>query len=567
MKRYFLLTTTTLLLASALCGQIDFQSDLIVSTCPYDTTVTGVFPERYEVFITKDNTYEGEIDSSWCPTFVLRDRPTRYDLDLSEFDFDRPLHFRLRYPEGDRPDIAPYVDHIIDYTLWNTHVTLKALENCGNSCSSQIVKTVAEDTIHRVFEYTFSDVYPEIGATNCFFSERFERQQLVEMGLSLYLEPTAEDPQMTTYGFFLTETYDFFLRKEVEAINFGPEHFTGSTYWSSPVSVVSALPREGGDELFFYLPQEEVEVPGNNRFRYTEVNFSPNPDTPVTMQLYIAEWDDIAFPPYTGLIAGKVGGQDSLRHHLEVVYDDWYFGTCFDFFIERVIPENTVHQVGNDQLRFGNDGACVMLETGAGFSVGPGANLDYGANGKGLFASRDGGSLALKEGATMTLNNRLRLLQLPGTEAGGLHLYLGEGSEIIFGESAIVERKFAEADSWIWVHDAGGKLNLENLSLEERALFRFVPEESVQIRRNLEDLLVLGNPVRSNTLRFELPADAAEGVGTYQITDLIGRTLISGKFDAASPSLELPGAMPNGAYLITAVVEGSTFSAKLLLQR
>ncbi|WP_253931716.1 hypothetical protein [Lewinella sp. W8] len=373
---------------------------------------------------------------------------------------------------------------------------------------------------------------------------------------------------MTTYGFFLTEAPDYSLREEVDEINYGPDNFTGSFYWASPSEVVSSLPRDGAFASFYYLPQVVEEVPGNNRFRYTEVNFSPNPDTAVTMQLYITEWDDIAFPPFTGLIAGKVGGQDSLRHNLEVVYDDWYFGSCFDFLIERVIPENTVHQVGNDQLRFGSNAACVMLETGAGFAVGPNAEVDYGANGRGLFATRDGGSLTLKEGARMTLNNRLRLLQLPGTAAGGLHLYLAEGSELSFGESAVVERKFAEADSWIWVHDAGGTLNLEALSPEERALFRFVPTEPSQVPLEVEELFILGNPVRSGTLRFALPNDLApDQEGVYRINDLAGRTLTEGVFSVDAPSLELPAAMTNGAYVLSVSVAGRSYNAKMVLQR
>ncbi|MFK8165238.1 MAG: hypothetical protein AB8H12_22520 [Lewinella sp.] len=101
----FLFTTYNFTL-SAQWG-IGFQDDFTESTCSYDTAITGIFPTTYEVFQTLDNTYDGPIDSNWCPLFV-RNGTRRVELDLDTYDFSRPLFVRLRLPEDFASPLQQY---------------------------------------------------------------------------------------------------------------------------------------------------------------------------------------------------------------------------------------------------------------------------------------------------------------------------------------------------------------------------------------------------------------------------------------------------------------------------
>lgn len=551
-----------------------FQLDLSERTCPYDTSQTGFYPTQYEVFRTLDDTYDGVTDSSWCASFVYLERPRRYALDLANFDYSRPLFIRLRYPEFQLPPIDPYTDHTLSYSIWSAGVALQRGPDCPGDCSQAYLRYLAVDplneaTFERRFQYDLDASLPEnLFLEKCFMSEQFTTQGLKELGVGLYLVETAENPSITIYGFDLEPFYEELARSEITEIVFPFGTLQGSTYRAFPSEVVDVI---GNDEgVGYFVGQFTDRRPGPTAIRYTEANVEEHPDTMVVMELIFSPFtEDITFPPYTGLRGALVAGQDSLRHTLVLTFDEWYQSSCGQFLVDRPVAPNTVYNFGSDLITFGEDGACFVLEPGSEIAVRAESTLTYGLHGQGLLAAKENSKITVNAGATLTFDNTLRILHPTFLPEGGPHIYLNEGSRLVFAGAANVERKFVDSDSWIYVHNNGGSIDFGPLTAAERALFKFVVPAPEFFPPSAKELYLWPNPVTSGeTLTLGLPPSEGNAAANLEILDMSGRVLRTGALQLSANGVagtELPAHLSPGIYLLKVYGNAGVYVGRFVL--
>jgi len=568
-----------LLLSTCLSAQslTNFQDDVREGTCPYDSTQTGLYASNFQFFLTLDDTYDGVIDSSWCP--VIRESGIRfrpYELDLTGFDFSRPLFFRIRYPENSRPAIEAYINHQLFTNLNYFHVRLSE-EDCAGDCSQiyfryQFRETGNTTFLPRSFEFDLSDSLLNFGNVNCFMSERFEEQELLEIGMRFHLAQTNTDPRLVPFQLQLEEEPFISLRPEVGAVEFEEDDWFNGRYVAYPLDVVIPIPRPGAEEDgFYHLGQYTDRLPGNDAIRYTEVQPAWNPDTAVSMTINFEEFANIAFPPFTGMRGAAVIGQDSLRHELILNFGDGYFGSCVQTLIDLPVPGNTVISFGNGEIGFGRDNACYVLEPGSELSIRPLKHFVYGYNGQGQLALKENSRLRVAEGATLTVANTFRLLILPDQAEAGAHLYLEPNSKLIFTPHAHVERKFPDANAWIYVHGTPDQIDFGGLTAEERALFKFIEPTVVLQRPPVDALKMSPNPLAGSRLLFvQLPTSVLREGLKYHIVDTNGREVASGVVNLFASSTEgsitLPATLPAGLYFVRTNDGRADYNGKLIVR-
>ncbi len=546
-----------------------FQDDFTERTCPYDTTVTGFFPNAYEVFQTLDGTYDGTIDSSWCP-FFNEVWPGRIELDMDTYDFSRPLFVRLRLPENFASTLQPYSDYDLRPTRNLLFMNSMNSVNCLDDCSQihlryRAVDDLTQDTIYRDFEFDSPD------ASICFFSERFSDQKVTEIGETLWLSRNGALPRILFFGYGIQPTsFTGLQRRAVDSILFTNTQIdSDGTYRAFPSEVVTPEP-DLNNPAYYYAPQFEDRVPSPVNIRYLEATVEGDPDTVVRLQLNFDEYDDIALPPYTGLAGAKVAGQDSLRHELTVSFENMYRSTC-EFYIttDRPLPQNTYYEFGEAEIAFGEDAACLVLESGSGLRVRPDKNFHYGRNGQGLLAAKEESSITINTGATLTFHNTLRLLHPVSFAEGGMHIYLEEGSTLRFGDMANVERKHSEANVWIYVHGKEENVDFGPLTAEERALFRFVASTTTPLPIPLNEIHAFPNPVRAgNVLSIIFPQTEEEGEKHYTLYSMQGKAVTTGALFISQhrkSEISFPAQLAEGVYFLQVRGSNREYSARLFM--
>ena len=554
---------------------VGFQDDFTERSCPYDTTVTGLFPNTMEVFQTLDNTYDGQVDSSWCPVFV-QNGTNRIELDLDTYDFSRPLFVRVRLPEDFASPILPYVD----YDLYDSG-TLRYLNrlnsgDCPNDCSQihlryRAVDNLTLDTIYRDFEFDS----PNYSRSSCFFSERFQTQKVTEIGETLWLARDGVQPRIYFIGYGLSPVsspeFPEFRRRAADSILFTEVQLDAdNVYRAFPSEVVEPAPAPD-NPAFYYAPQFEDRIPGPSNIRYLEANVAGDPTTVASLELNFAEYNDIALPPYAGLAGAKVAGQDSLRHELTIVFDDFYRGSCtFSVSTDRPLLQNTFFEFGTTEIYFAEDAACFVLESGSGLSVRSGKNLQYGSNGQGLLAAKQESKINIAPGATFTFNNTLRLLHPISFPEGGMHVYLAEGSTLRFGEMANVERKFIESNVWIYVHGKEENVDFGPLTPEERALFVFVDAPVYLFPAPLEEVHFYPNPgLAGTTLSLLFPRLESEGEKAFALYSSQGKVIVEGRLlvdDNRNAQVNLPAHLAEGIYFLRVTGEQRNYSVNVVVR-
>jgi hypothetical protein len=569
---FFLFTT----LLSPLTAQesIRFVDDISERTCPYDTSVTGFFTNQYAVYLTLDNTYEGTVDSSWCPVFTYDDVQNRYELQLEDFDFDRPIFVKLRYPIGGAPSLEPYRDYQVQAGHGYRDVLYRDPADCPGDCNqTQLVYTMADpeagDTLQRRFELDAE--YAEINGYGCFFSERYPQQRFDEIGRTIWLTRNGDNPRLIfDYGYNIYDAWSGSTRAEADSIIFRAENLSGAEYRAYPSEVtISDEPSDFFDGLY-HLPQFTDRRPGNDAIRYTEINVEHDPDTVVSMRLVFGEGENISLPPFTGLSGAKVAGQDSIRHRLTVEFSNFYISNCSGFSVDLPVPPNTTYEFGADTIAFGQDGACLVLEPNGGIAVRPGSDLQYGRNGQGLLAAKQESKITVGPNGTFTFNNTLRLLHPISFPEGGMHVYLEEGSTLRFSDMANVERKFAESNIWVYVHGKEENVDFGPLTPEERALFVFVDAPAYSSPVLLEEVHAYPNPVLAGTtLNLIFPGLESEGDKAYMLYSSQGKVMLEGMLSITSNSeveIGLPAHLAEGIYFLRVTGEKRNYNVNVVVR-
>ncbi len=317
MRRLYLLCSA-LLFTTLLWSQPSFTLDLAERTCPYDSTVTGMFPTAYELFYTRDDTYDGPIDSAYCVSFSLPEN-NRYlgRLDTAGLPRNRPFYIRYRYPEGDSLPLLPYTGYFVFASVGDYQVNYApCVENFCNGLRLDYTVRDSATGQTALRQREFSAVDPDFRLTEiCLVTERFEQQWLTAVTLRVAIEDFGPGG---VFGLYSIEVYNNASFDPVEGLEVPSA--TPDTEGVFESSFLDALTNaEVNEYSTYYLEQAREGIPAADNVAYTDVNLSPNIDTQATIRLvFYPGLGRLEMPPFTSLRGGLVAGQDSLRHRLEL---------------------------------------------------------------------------------------------------------------------------------------------------------------------------------------------------------------------------------------------------------
>lgn len=571
--KHLLLAICGWLLASALPAQFFpyIQQTFESRPCPYNDSATVIQSGIYQFYRTVDDTYTGEIDSSWCADFQLSG--SEFMLDLDELGEGRALFVRIDFEEGEGPELLPYRRYSINQNMWLDNAELRNDSCSGEFCSGFFIEYDFFDELtttagNRSLGFDLGEAeYPEALQETCFFSERFALQRLRSLTMKLSPVATSVGSSLKPYDLRIFDVFDSSL--PIEAIVYGPEHYYDfeGVYRAYTGEVINPDEPTGFlDE--YYIPQVTDTVPGPEHFNFIDVELVPNVDSVQQIELIYQAITILNYPAYTGLRGGLVAGSDSLRHALTLTLEDEsIFPSCFGIVIEVVADQNTTYRYGSGTLKLANSASCFRVEPGGTFAVIENSQLNYGApnTGTGLFATKDKAWVSLEENSSLTINSNWQLAHRPDDPQAGAHVNLQTGSQLVFGPKSSLYRSHPDGAGYLYVHMNGGTVDVSALSEQERGLIRYVYPEGLQLSVNNQKLTVYPNPVREQ-VEFLLPESLIDRSVTVQLFDALGRRVISQEQLVTNrlSSLRLPTQLPTGTYRLFVTAGNQHYSAKLL---
>lgn len=571
--KYLLLAVCGWLIATSLSAQFpSIQSTIAQIQCPYDNGTTVNQSTVYEFYRTVDDTYEGEIDSSWCADF--QQDGINYVLDLSDFDSSRALFVTIRFPEDQGPIIQPYFQHEIQQSMWLDDASVAAEDDScsGEFCNGIFLEYDFHDEVTNIdsnrfiaYELAGSVYLEEVGPT-CFFSERFNEQRLRSLTLKMQIATNGPNPRLTPYTLELLEAY--FTSQRIESITFGPEHYNGEGYAAYADEVIIAEEPEGFF-VNYYPPQVEDALPSSDNYRYMDVNIIPNVDSVEDIELMFYQETLLSYPSFSGIRGGLVAGSDSLRHALTITMDDnFMMYSCLEIFFEVAIANNVTYRFGSGTIGLANKSSCFSIAPGGKFAIAANSHFNYGkANtATGLFATKPNGWVDLEPNSQLTINSNWQLAHPPNDPTAGSHVDLQPGSQLIFGKNATLFRSHPQGAGYLYVHLNGGSINVDALSPEERSLIRYVYPENLDLNTPLRDLTIYPNPA-SNYVEVVIPEEFINQQLEAQLFDATGRKLLTTTEVATDRLFSFPFGrhLPQGVYRLFVTNGAETHSAKLMV--
>ena len=196
--RPFLLCTC-LVLVSVLSHSQPFDWSLYQAEeapCPNDPTTTRILVKNVDLFQTINNEFDGEVDSSLCPSF--KDAGfSSIIIDFETFDPSRPLFMKLMVDSARSNELFPNSLLSVNYWVQCENVLLS---NCTEDRCSKILVSIeipSEDGSEMVQRIHEAEIEPELNAENfieCIPVEYFDENLLESVTIQMYFDSIGQDP-------------------------------------------------------------------------------------------------------------------------------------------------------------------------------------------------------------------------------------------------------------------------------------------------------------------------------------------------------------------------------------
>jgi hypothetical protein len=548
MQKYHLLLLLATLTTPAFAQSI-FESfnNLEIITCPYDSGAQVIWPKNWSIYHTTNDQWDGEVDSSWCISLDgLVSPPDQYTyLNAEQIDGSRPVFFRYT---GFR--VKPFA--LLADWLYSIDAYMELQDEAsliiGQSTPPQsgVVLSFdipAEDSIsrdQRIRYFEFQDSTDWVLTSSCVATEKFADQELKEMILALsFRHALSKGPLVELGGVVFMMLYDFGV---VDKTIIDPQWWMDTSY----VVPLEALASNGPWNLNFILPYTLPDYPSSAHISYLDLSPSIPSDTAQTITVVVEKYMTLNPQPFTAFRGDLVGTTDTMRHFVQLLNNGGDFCiTAVEINFED--GSSYLHKAGTVSL--GSDLSCMMFKSGSRFEVGENTPLDYGHQGMGFLAMKQGSQLILNNGSEMTIHNTLVLQLSPTSNHTDPTVFLYPGSHLIFGTSGNLE-------AWgeglkLRVMMLGGSLETKHLSDEELKLIEFVYPE-IPAFSDREGITLIKHP-SGRTLNVYLNNDHAF-TGTIWMFDAIGRPLYNSTVDVPSEDFYYPmqlDGLSSGWYVIS----------------
>lgn len=543
--------STTLVLTLFLCAHLsqaqnlpngfqNFQTSMSTEVCPYDDSQSVVWPEGWSVYQTQNDLWDGPVDSSQCLTFVQMDDD--WVLDLATIHAQRPVFIRYNVVEGATPVPANAVYQTFG-NYW-TDATPILADTCNELCSGMFLQYTLpfdeDSTVVRTVREVLGE-YKDL--SGCWSTERSEEMFLKEF----IMKYTFEETDLTGLTFkpwsFYAEDVSW-AASEVLAFVFEEWMAENDTTYRGYLHSI-AFPNGFG--LITYVPQLVEGFPSFEHYTYVEAI----PDFPATEQLDLIITfdfeDELLFQPFTGVRGGLVDGSDTLRHNLTL---DFYEADICQkaFIVDVVVPDNTRLLMGDGSWEFGNGRSCFMFQDGGQMAIKADASFTYGYGGIGVLGLARNGHLKLEPNSTLTVNNRMMLVDYSTSTWEQAYVDLAPGSTLRFGETSSLSRSFGD-NMYLNVYMNGGTIDDSELSPEERQLIRRIyPEVPMPASGTAK---VAPNPSSGEVML--VLEDQSMTPWPFQLVNALGQVVNEGKLEALAEGryrIQPTADLPNGLYRV-----------------
>lgn len=547
------------------------QSDIYFDLCRFDSSVTVNQPSTHFFYQTTNNEFDGPIDSSFCANLVGENA---LYLDLSDYDFDRVLFIAQNIQEPFLPDLEPYENYLIDryFRLENVEIDRESIVEdsifsgirVGYQFNDAVTGVSGQRESLFFFDTTGTGYYSY--GESCFYSERFQNQQLTYLVAAFKLKATGSEPKIIPYrlGVIPKEeersAVDYFEIIVPNSNDNGPFE----SYMNNAVRTV-----EPGGGYNFYLQQNDTLLPSTQNIRFTDANIFPNRTSQEELILHAYE-STLYTPPYTGIRGGLVEGQDSLRHQLTLSFID-AFPSCYYMIVDLWVPNGVTYLFGDGNVEFAGPSNCFILREGGCLAIAENSTFNYGYRGIGLLATKHGSRLDLEAGSTLNINVLWHLAQDPlSGRDNDTHVYMKRGSKLVFGPQAELDRSHPDGQGYLYIHLApGASVDWKNLSAEERALIRIVQPDYALDSSRENQLLVYPNPTLG-AFFVQIPPGLEDENASVEVYDQLGKLLlnqeISTRSNQGAIQLEQAASLPSGIYTVKLSTNQKAWNTQLIIR-
>ena len=568
MKKIILTCFVLLYILDLFCQQIPnssfSESEWI--TCPFDSTQTILTPKHWFAYQTQNDKWDGPMDST-CITF--KDTLFDFIIELEQVDISKPIFVKSLINDSTKILLEKnWFYPAFSSVRLNNNTFANFSTSCQNGmCSGIILGIEIPDSSTTGTDLRIYQGPIESGNQQqwdaCIATEKFDTSYLKEIIFKFsLLGQIAEDRWFAPSFIFVEPYWDFFDRIERDTII--PEWSWSANDAAYFLGFLDLTSNQGGWwESPVMLMHKGMTYPNANNLSYIDL-FPPMEDSiQQTINIFVEQGQNLIPQPFANIRGGLVAGNDSVRHILNLINDGG--NICMIPFIDLLFDNNTnyVHNGGTVDLN--GKFTCMQFSNDSKLVVGENAFFEYGKNGNGLLALRSGGSIEIKNNATLFIGNTLIMHELKGeTEPQQIFMELNKGSSLVFGEHAKIHNGYSiDQNMKLNIYMNGGQLDDSKLSPEDRAkINRIYPEPPLRLVDNVK---VFPNPTTQFfNYSFILKNEATVEIEIY---DMTGRFIFSKKENGLKGWNELQtdiSDLQSGVYFFKVKMEDDGMIAKII---
>lgn len=561
-----------LLLLSLLCAvslSLSAQFNLLhfnnygFAQCPSNPNITVSAPQGWSAYQTENDAWDGPMDASVCMDFTQStNNANNAILNVSNAIEGKPIFLKKSFNHELVSNAMYGITNSSPFSFqqiatdcsdsFTCSGVLMLVEKPNHPDSAEATTT---DTHFFSFESNASGFTTPSAINACLTTQHLSDQVLREFVMVLHPAWENIDDTMTLVNTWLLKSW---------SLEISSQSFYDMALYQLNDAVHNYSFFQEIHKLFLYDPLQGYPGPDNLSFIDIEPNGgvpSPTPQAILVDFPADPDWDQYvaAFQPFSFLRGALLEGSDSLRHPLEISFNDAQW--CGDIVADYPLSPGDGVGFRNSTIDFGVDNCFILLEN-AFLKVEASGAFNYGLKGTGMLGMHPNSRVIIEEGATLQFGNTLALDdKLPDDlEQTFCDIYLHDGSTLTFAEHARVKNLSLNNRLKVRLHMLGGRVLFNGLTAEERSHFELVYPEVVE-ELTLE---ILGNPA-AQEIRFRIWSPEA-GQSRVSLFDLNGKLYHDAQVTHQQGWSEhrIPAPRKNG-YAILRVVQANHAATKRVL--
>lgn len=458
-----------------------YFSPIELVPCPFNPTQAVQKPEGWYAYQTLNSLADGPIDSSRCISFSAAPPSGGVIMPMWQIDPARPLFFRSE-SNVFQPDVMPLqanslntLDAGIDLDDTNAN-WLVGVDCPENMCSGIFIDIAIPDSSGNAYAATrqhtgyAQDYWPPNEPTNvntCFPAERFDAQYIRQITYKFTFDSTLNwsNRKLLIRYLHINQLDTFFVNK-VAAIKAQPFHLINNEYTLNIDETNNAPWSSASNSLMLYTAPT---YPSPQHLSYVEAAPEPNSAQQQTINVVVENFQTMEFQPFTQLRGALVAGDDSLRHHVNLINNGGEY--CLNF-IDLIVADDNEFRHAGGTMTMQNARSCMQLRRGGKLRVMNNSQLHYGNNGAGMLVMCPSGKVVIERGSTLVMDGQWLLSDCHESDSNHhVTVDLLPETSLIFTKNARLSNELSQySDTRLRVRMLGGTLDDSALDVQSRSM-------------------------------------------------------------------------------------------------